>query len=101
GRGGTVTVVTRRLAAAGHAAVEVAVRDEGPGFGAADRERLFEPYVRGEGAEGGDASAAGVGLGLAICRSLVASLGGTIVADEAPGGGARVAFTLPVAEERP
>lgn len=97
GRGGAVTVTTRRLAAAGHAAVEVAVCDEGPGFGAADRERLFEPYVRGDAPGGGDAGA-GVGLGLAICRSLVASQGGTIVAGDAPGGGARVAFTLPAAQ---
>lgn len=57
---------------------EVAVRDAGPGF-APDA-----------------ASAAGHGLGLAICQAIVTAHGGTLTRDNLPGGGARVAFTLPL-----
>jgi signal transduction histidine kinase len=39
--------------------------------------------------------ASGVGLGLAICRRLVEAHGGRICAEERPGGGCRVVFTLP------
>lgn len=93
--GGAITVATRRLTAAGRGFVEVAVCDEGPGIPPEARERIFEPYARLAG-EGG---AGGLGLGLAICRRLVEAQGGTIVAGEAPGGGARLAFTLPAAKE--
>jgi len=49
---------------------------------------VFEPFVRGEGS-------AGTGLGLAIARAIVEAHGGTIRADDEPGGGAAVVIELP------
>ncbi|HEY3109097.1 MAG TPA: ATP-binding protein, partial [Chloroflexota bacterium] len=75
---------------------QVEVVDRGPGVPAADRERLFRPFERGAAPR-----ARGSGLGLAIARGLVEAHGGRIWVEEAPGGGARFAFTLPVAREGP
>jgi two-component system sensor histidine kinase KdpD len=71
--------------------VTISVTDHGVGIPPDKRERIFEKFVRLE--DGG----IGVGLGLFICRSLVESVGGRIWADEGPDGGARISFTLPVA----
>jgi signal transduction histidine kinase len=74
--------------------VEIAVADDGPGIAAADRERIFDPYV-----QVGDAGGrGGLGLGLSICRRLVEAHGGEIRVDARGGGGARFVFTLPAAE---
>jgi two-component system sensor histidine kinase KdpD len=72
--------------------VEVMVSDTGPGISAGDEERIFEIFERGHrtGATGG------VGLGLAICRAIVAAHGGSIAAENRQGGGLAVRFTLPV-----
>jgi two-component system sensor histidine kinase KdpD len=68
--------------------VQIRVADRGPGIPREERERVFEPFVRGEGSTG-------TGLGLAIARAIVEAHGGTIrVADE-PGGGAAVVIELP------
>jgi len=91
-KGGRIEVTTRRVAKAGAEHVEVAVSDDGPGVPAADRERIFLPWVRG-----GAQSDGGLGLGLAICKHLVEAHGGTIAVGESALGGARFAFTLPVA----
>jgi len=74
--------------------LRVTVDDEGPGLPAGDPARLFEKFQRG-GAEG---TVVGVGLGLAICRAIVQAHGGTIVASNRPGGGARFELTLPTTE---
>ena len=93
--GGTIEVATRPLREGARRLVEVTVSDDGPGVPAADRERIFEPYVRvGEGRGAG-----GLGLGLAICRRIVEAHGGTIRAEERPEGGSRFVFTLPAASE--
>ena len=77
------------IAAAGwHDGVQVRVSDQGPGVDRADRERLFEPFIRGEGSTG-------TGLGLAIARAIVEAHGGTIVLGDAPGGGLAVTIELP------
>lgn len=70
-------------------AIEVWVDDEGTGIEPPERERIFEPFRRG----GGSTSS---GIGLAICRAIVEAHGGRIEATDAPGGGARFCFTLPV-----
>ncbi len=72
--------------------VEVAIEDDGPGIPVEDREHLFAPYVRGEG----QADCEGLGIGLAICRRIIASHGGTIRVESGDLGGARFVFSLPV-----
>jgi signal transduction histidine kinase len=54
-------------------ALVVRVEDDGPGIPAADRERVLEPFARGEGA-----TAPGTGLGLAIVAQQVALHGGEL-----------------------
>jgi two-component system sensor histidine kinase KdpD len=71
-----------------HDGVQVRVADQGPGVRPDDRERVFEPFVRGDGSTG-------TGLGLAIARAIVEAHGGTIRIGEAPGGGAAVVIELP------
>jgi signal transduction histidine kinase len=69
------------------------VDDRGPGVPLAERERIFEPFLRLEASRNRDRG--GAGLGLAIARHLVLSLGGTIAVEDRPGGGARFRVTLP------
>ena len=73
----------------------VRVSDTGEGLPAAERDRLFEPFVRGDSSRSRETG--GTGLGLAIVRGLVELHGGRIWADDRPGGGALFAFTLPCA----
>lgn len=93
---GRVEVATRDVEAYGRPFVEVSVSDDGPGVPAAERERIFEPYVQAVAA--GRRRHRGLGLGLAICRRLVEAHGGEIHVEEAPGGGSRFVFTLPRAD---
>ncbi|MGZ8566475.1 MAG: sensor histidine kinase, partial [Actinomycetota bacterium] len=83
-----------------HSGVQVRVVDHGPGVAPADRERVFEPFVRG-GSAGPDASGGSAGLGLAIARAIVLAHGGRIAIEGAPGGGAAVVFELPVRDTEP
>jgi signal transduction histidine kinase len=68
-------------------AIEVQVRDDGPGIAPRVRDRLFEPFV--------SSKETGLGLGLSICKRLIEGHGGTIKGEDAPEGGAVFAFTLP------
>ncbi|MBI5108631.1 MAG: DUF4118 domain-containing protein [Rhodocyclales bacterium] len=72
--------------------VEVSLLDHGPGFPGHRRNELFNMFVRGQAESGRP----GTGLGLAICKAIIEAHGGTIEADDRPGGGALVRFTLPV-----
>lgn len=72
----------------------IGVSDQGPGIALEERERVFEPYVRGAAQPtGGEPS---TGLGLAICRSLVEAHGGRLWVENANGRGAAFRFTLPL-----
>ncbi len=95
--GSRIRVVARRVCEQGRPFVEVSVIDDGPGVPPEDRERIFEPYVRG----GGQRGSGGLGLGLSICREIVRGHGGRIRVSDAAGGGACFSFTLPVDGERP
>ena len=74
--------------------VELAVTDSGPGLDAAQRARLFQPFER-LGAQHGPV--AGSGLGLALSRQLIDTLGGTIEVDSTPGEGSTFRVRLPSA----
>ena len=78
----TVTVVVRREG--GRAVLGVA--DDGEGVPEADRERIFERFVRLDAARSRDAG--GAGLGLAIARDVAVRHGGTLTVGDAPAGGA-------------
>jgi two-component system sensor histidine kinase KdpD len=77
--------------------VQVRVADQGPGIPAPERERVFEPFFRGDGGGG----RTGSGLGLAIARAVVLAHGGRIWVEGSPSGGTAVVFELPVAESQP
>jgi len=73
----------------------IVIDDDGPGVPAADLERVFEPFVRLEGSRSRDTG--GVGLGLAIARSLVRGHGGEITLENRQEGGLRAVISLPLA----
>ncbi len=68
--------------------VEVSVLDTGHGFSELDEAGVFEPFVT--------TKANGVGMGLAICTSIINSHGGRLWAESNPEGGAVFHFALPV-----
>jgi len=74
--------------------VVVALRDRGPGFSPAERERVFDKFYRGQAAKRNDG---GTGLGLTICRAVVRAHEGTITIGTRRHGGAVVRFSLPCA----
>ncbi|MGW6921050.1 ATP-binding protein [Streptomyces sp. NPDC054950] len=84
-----VTVTVRR--AGGQVVVEVA--DDGDGVPEADRERIFERFVRLDDARGRDDG--GAGLGLAIARDVAVRHGGTLTVRRTPTGGALFELRLP------
>lgn len=74
--------------------IEIAVRDHGPGVPAAERERIFERFVRGAAQQHG--SVPGVGVGLYLARTLLRRGGGDLRCQAAdPGPGALFLLTLP------
>jgi C4-dicarboxylate-specific signal transduction histidine kinase len=70
--------------------VQVDVTDCGHGFVTTDSETVFAPFYT--------TKRDGLGIGLSICRTIVEEHGGTIWAESEPGRGAKVTFTLPLAE---
>ena len=68
------------------------VCDQGPGVPEAFREKIFQPFYRLPGATERDG---GVGLGLALVKSIVERHGGTVRCESGPGGGACFVVTLP------
>ena len=69
---------------------EVRVRDHGPGIAAEDREHVFDRFYRATSAR----SQPGSGLGLAIVRDVAEAHGGSVSAEDAPGGGALLRLRL-------
>jgi C4-dicarboxylate-specific signal transduction histidine kinase len=80
-----VCISTRNI---GGAELECAVADRGRGIAEGQGERIFQPFVTSK--------KQGLGLGLAICRSIVEAHEGRLWAENAPGGGAILRFTTKI-----
>ncbi|ATE78109.1 trifunctional serine/threonine-protein kinase/ATP-binding protein/sensor histidine kinase [Pseudomonas frederiksbergensis] len=68
--------------------VQVCFQDNGPGIDAPQREQIFDAFYTTKGS--------GMGMGLAICRSVIGAHGGTLVVQDSEQG-ARICFNLPIA----
>ena len=73
-----------------HDSVDVRVADRGPGVPPEERDHIFLPFRR----LGDSRRREGVGLGLAIAKGFVEAMGGTIEADDTPGGGLTIVVRL-------
>jgi PAS domain S-box-containing protein len=85
--------VTVALEARGKGWLKVTVSDTGPGIPREAQDRLFERFSQADGSITRDFG--GAGLGLAICKGLVALLGGKIGLESTPGQGSRFWFSVP------
>jgi PAS domain S-box-containing protein len=88
GAGSTVEVSLEN----GNGEVIIRVRDDGPGIAEEDADRLFGLYYRSAKQA---STAPGAGIGLFVCRELVATMGGRIWAQALPERGAEFGFSLP------
>ncbi len=73
--------------------VDILIDDDGPGIQAADRERVFQPFVRLDASR--NPNTGGVGLGLTIARDVARSHGGEVWLETSPHGGLRARVHLP------
>jgi len=79
--------------------LEIAVTDTGRGIPPEALSRVFDRFYRADSSR--HATTGGSGLGLAIVQAIVEAHSGTIRAENAPQGGARIVFTVPIAEQAP
>jgi PAS domain S-box-containing protein len=86
------TVLTTRFLPASEA-VEITVQDNGTGIAPGDTDRIFQPFVT--------TKSHGLGLGLAICRSVAEAHHGVLWAENAPEGGAIFHIKIPIAGGQP
>ena len=77
--------------------VHLTVEDRGPGLPLGRESAIFDKFTRGKP----ESIVPGVGLGLAICRTIIEAHGGAIWAENREGGGARFTFTLPAGTPPP
>ena len=91
---GDVSLALSQLRVGTQQLAAIEVRDQGPGVPPDQRERIFEPFYRLPGASERDG---GVGLGLALVKSISQRHGGSVRCEGRPGGGASFVVELPVA----
>ena len=92
--GGTlVEVCVEEREKCGRTGVSIRIRDFGPGVPESELARIFQPFYRTEAARSRDTG--GTGLGLAIAQRAALVHGGSITAENAPGGGLSVELWLP------
>lgn len=78
--------------------IQLRVVDRGVGVPEEAKDLIFAPFQRfGDAPRGG----IGVGLGLAVARGLTEAMGGTILAEDTPGGGLTIVLELPMVVEQP
>ena len=90
---GDVTLALSQGGSAAQPTAVIRVNDHGPGVPADQRERIFEPFYRLPGASERDG---GVGLGLALVKSIAERHGGHVRCEDNPGGGASFVVELPI-----
>ena len=78
----------------GDGTLRIGVTDRGPGIPAAERERIFEPFVRGRRAQ--DEQLPGAGLGLHVVRRTAEGHGGRVEVCSTPGQGSTFTLVLPL-----
>ncbi len=81
------------LMAAPERAVELSVKDTGPGIPQAEQERIFDAFYQVDGSSTREHG--GTGLGLSIVKRLVDAHGGRVWVESAPGEGATFRLTIP------
>ena len=91
-RGNVEIALDARRDGEGRSVVRFAVTDTGPGIPENMHTAIFEPFRKGDGNE--DASR-GAGVGLAVAKRLVESIGGSIGVDSEPGMGAKFWIMIP------
>ena len=93
------TQITISARIAGDDVIEISVEDQGPGIPLQYRERVFERFYRIADNRLAKGHTTGFGVGLAIAKGIVEAHGGRIwIEDAKTGNGARIVFTVPVAE---
>ena len=86
-RGCSVKITVRT----GDSAAELIIEDDGPGFPPALRPHVLERFVKGPHSQGH-------GLGLAFVNAVAQAHGGSVQVSDRPGGGARIALAMPLAQ---
>ncbi len=90
---GDITLELSQIKKGGGEFAVIKVNDRGPGVPEAQRERIFEPFYRLPGASEREG---GVGLGLALVKSISQRHGGTVRCEGRAGGGASFVVELPI-----
>jgi signal transduction histidine kinase len=94
---GDISLELAQTRVGGRALAVIRVNDRGPGVPTAQRERIFEPFYRLPGASEREG---GVGLGLALVKSISLRHGGSVRCEARSGGGASFVVELPMTEPK-